>query len=75
MNLEIEWTGDYYDCETCGGNGAEGAIVTDGQGKIILELEPIAHCYDPKDYSREEVLLKLLEVLGYKVSIVDPYVD
>ncbi len=65
--IEIQWLSDYYDCETCGGNGAQGAIVW-VDGEEILNLQPIAHCYDDTTYSESDVYKLILEHLGYEIK-------
>jgi hypothetical protein len=69
--IEIRWIVDSYDCETCGGSSAEGAIVT-LNGEEILRLEPLAHCYNSIEFSQEDVYKKLLETLGYEVTEINP---
>lgn len=66
-NISIEWTTDTHNCDTCGTSYAEGAIVRLND-EIILNLEPIAHCYDGDNYNQNEVYNKILEYLGYTVS-------
>lgn len=69
--IEIRWTVDSYDCETCGSSSAEGAIVT-LDGEEILKLEPLAHCYNTIHFTQEDVYRKLLETLGYQVEEILP---
>lgn len=69
--IKIQWIVDDYDCETCGSSSAEGAIVT-LDGKEILKLEPLAHCYNSVEFTPEEVYRKLLETLGYEVEEILP---
>lgn len=72
MNIQIEWLSDYSDCETCGGNYADGARVTiDGVTIEKLYLEPVAHCYGGTHYDREDVFKRIIEHLGHIVE-VDP---
>jgi len=66
----ITWLYDTYDCETCGSDWAEGAIVHI-DGEEILHLQPIAHCYDGVTYTRGQVYQKILDHLGYVVEEVD----
>lgn len=76
MNIiEIKWTYDEHDCDTCGISWSEGAVVTDADGKVILDLEPHAHCFNNRGYSREEVFMRLLAELGYTISTVEPIYD
>ena len=65
-DIHIKWVMDDHDCETCGWSSAEGAIVSIG-GNIVLDLEPVAHCYDSTSYSQEKVYRKILEHLGYTI--------
>lgn len=62
--LTIQWLEDEYDCDLCGSSYATGAIVQKGE-EIILELEPVAHCYDSESWDKDEVYKKLKE-LGYE---------
>lgn len=69
--IEIRWIVDTHDCETCGSSFAEGAIVS-LDGKEILRLEPLAHCYNSIEFTQEDVYKKLLEHLGYEVTETNP---
>lgn len=67
--ITIERISDNMDCETCGMNWADGAIVTFKFDKnYSFELTPVANCYDGQDYSNEDVLLEILDKLGYEVK-------
>ena len=57
-----------YDCEDCGYSDAYGATVT-LDGKVIVDLKPVAHCLGGKDYSDEDILKEILTTLGYDVEI------
>ncbi len=65
--IEIEWLSDSVDCETCGGNWAEGAIVK-VDGEVVLDLSPAAACCSAVSYSETEVWTKVLEHLGHEVE-------
>ena len=68
MKIKIEWLHDGYDCETCGGSYAEGAKVTiDDQ--VVLDLEPVAHCFGGTNYDRDEVYHRIFKHLGHEVEI------
>lgn len=68
--IEIKWLDDEHDCDTCGTSWAEGAIVTI-DGERALDLDPLAHCFGSDDYSREEVLRRILAHLGHEVVEAD----
>lgn len=66
--IEIEWLSDAYDgCYDCGTSWAEGAIVK-LDGKTILELIPVAHCFGGDDWSEAQVYKEIIKKLGYQVK-------
>lgn len=68
--IEIDWLSDYSDCEQCGGNYADGAIVRI-DGKAALKLIPRAHCFGGDHYDERHVYRRILEHLGHEVF--DPH--
>lgn len=69
--IEIEWVSDWNDCEQCGGNYANGALVRiDGAEPEGLDLAPVSACYDGTHYDREEVYRRILAHLGNEVAEV-----
>ncbi len=67
--IKIEWLTDENNCETCGWNFAEGAIVTI-DGDVAIELHPAAACWDGDSYSETEVYKRILAHLGHELEIV-----
>lgn len=67
MKIEIEWLHDSSNCDTCGMTYAEGARVTI-DGKVALELTPVAHCFGGDNYDESDVYKRILEHLGHEVS-------
>ena len=68
-DIFIEWLTDSCECETCGTSYADGAVVTIkflGTLKVI-NLEPVAHCFDDDNYSSEAIYKRILDELGHKV--------
>lgn len=65
--ITIEWLSDENNCETCGTDWAQGAIVK-LDGVVIHDLQPIAACWDATDYSREDVFRVILEGFGYSIE-------
>jgi len=63
----IEELHDEHDCETCGWSGAEGFFVTMPDGSEI-DMTPVARCYDGTDYTERDLLIAVLEKLGYEVE-------
>ena len=68
MKVKIDWLSDYFDCETCGGNSAEGARVY-FDGVETINLEPSAHCWGGTSYSEEEVFRLIFEKLGHELEV------
>ena len=68
-DINITWLTDEHDCETCGSTYADGAIVCIDD-KIVLNLAPVAHCFDGVHYNREDVLRKILKYLGHTLHEV-----
>ena len=68
--INIKRISDSYECETCGMNWADGAIVTIEHGNKTdsFELTPVASCYDGMDYSEEYILIEILNRLGFDVE-------
>lgn len=66
-NIKIHWISDEHDCETCGWSCAYGAKVYI-DGKLELDLEPVAHCYDSTNYSHEKVYQHILMHLGHTIE-------
>jgi hypothetical protein len=62
--IEIEWLSDVYDCETCGSDWADGAIVK-FDGEVVIDMTPVAHCYDGVSFSQDQVYAAILEKLGH----------
>jgi hypothetical protein len=67
MQINIKWTEDSSDCETCGGSWATGAEVY-FDGNPAFTLTPMAHCYNGSSYEQSEVYVKILEALGHTVK-------
>jgi hypothetical protein len=67
--ITIEHISDEIDCECCGGSYAYGAVVTMPNGEI-LDLTPLAYCYDGVSYDDREILIKIIENLGYTLEWV-----
>ncbi len=65
--IEIEWTSDHHDCDTCGINSAYGAVVR-MNGEVIIELIPEASCYGGTSYCEEDVFKIIFKHLGYEVK-------
>lgn len=66
-NIKIVWLSDYYECETCGGSYADGARVY-LDGELLVEMEPVAHCFGGTHYDRDDVYKKILELTGHEVK-------
>ena len=69
MHIKIEYFYDNSDCDTCGVSYAEGFVIT--MGEKVIELEPIAHCFDGQSYQVEDCLKTILKELGHTVEICD----
>lgn len=65
--IRIEWLTDSHSCETCGSSFAEGARVF-VDGRMTLDLAPVAHCYGGDDYQENEVFARILQLLGHSVQ-------
>lgn len=72
MIIDITWLDDYYDCETCGGGGAEGGRVHIN-GVCVVDMEPSAHCYDSTSYSQYQVYEALFQHLGLVTEFKEMY--
>ena len=63
--IKITWLEHVHCCETCGSAYAYGAIV---RGAVVIDMEPVAHCYSGVSYNPEEVYNRILSELGYVVE-------
>lgn len=63
MKINIEWTEDGHDCETCGSSSADGAIVKI-DGAEVFNFAPLAACYDGESFTEDFVLGEILTHLG-----------
>ena len=68
-NLNIQYTEDTHECDSCGISYATGVTVTDGYGNSILVLTPVARCWNSESWTDEEIMMKLLTALGYNANI------
>lgn len=68
--IKIEWDYDESNCDTCGWNYSEGAIVT-FDGEVVLELEANAGCTSMVSYTVAETYKQILEKLGHTIEEVD----
>lgn len=60
--VEIVWTSDVSDCDTCGPSYSDGAIVYIN-GVQVLDLMPIASCFDGQHYEEAAVFRKIIPFL------------
>lgn len=67
--INVEWLHDESECDTCGSNYAQGAIVS-LDGEEIIRLEPHASCFGTEDWSAEEVMIKIINYLGHEVRSI-----
>ncbi len=68
MKIDITTNSDGYDCETCGGNWAEGGYVT-VDGELVIYCQAVAHCYSGTSYSVDDLLVMALHKLGHHVYV------
>ena len=69
MKIDIYYTHDSYECETCGGNWAESwKIVADGKE---YGVDAKAHCFNNTYSTLDEALTLFLQSLGHEVEIHD----
>lgn len=54
---------DSHDCDTCGSSYADGATIY-LDGKQILDLVPIAHCYDNVHYYDIDIFIAIADYLN-----------
>lgn len=74
MNIEINWLSDSSDCDQagCSGGYSEGAVVK-VDGKTILELIPVAHCFGGDNWDKDTVWAMILEKLIGNVTVEQWY--
>ena len=69
MKIKIEWLTDCWDCDTCGWSSAEGARVY-FDDKLVIDLTPVAHCFNNENYDDHYVFDQILQKLGHTMEIV-----
>ena len=65
----IKRTEDKHECETCGSSWEE-SYMTKFNGEVIGK-EAVAHCFGAENTSLENVLILLLNRLGYDIEVND----
>ena len=68
--IKITRTYDEHDCDDCGYSTAEGAKIYIN-GRKVLDLKPVAHCYEGKTYSDIDILKAVLEYLDFETRILE----
>lgn len=71
-DVSVEWLSESVDCDTCGYNWAEGARVY-FDDKLVLDLEPVAACFNGASYSTEQVFGMILKELGHNLKEISHY--
>ena len=71
-DVSVEWLYDSTDCDTCGYNWADGARVY-FDDKLVLDLKPVATCFDSVSYSTEQVFGMILKELGHNLKEINDY--
>lgn len=66
MKIWVEFISDSSDCDTCGSNWAQGAVVKFEDGRQ-LDMSPMAACYGGTHYDDVSVYQAILEELGHEV--------
>lgn len=67
MKIKIEWMHDFYKCDDCGTNYAEGAMVY-FDGELVIDMSPIAHCYDGTHYDEGDIWKAIIDKLGHEIE-------
>ena len=57
--IKITYLTDGYYCDTCGNSYSEGFRV-EKDGDLIIDMEPVAHCYSGVSYSDEDLIRALI---------------
>jgi hypothetical protein len=65
--IRIKWLSDEHDCELCGWSYSTGAHVYIDDA-LVMEFNPVAHCYDDVTYEPETILKNILEHLGHIIE-------
>lgn len=66
-NIRISWISDESDCDTCGTNWADGALVYFND-ELCLSLEPHASCFDGTHYDTSDVFRHIIKSLGHAIE-------
>ena len=65
--IQIDMTSDYVDCELCGGDDAEGCLITFGEWS--LGGEAYAHCYNGFSNDAMECFIALYKHLNLDIIV------
>jgi hypothetical protein len=68
MTITLESTSDTYDCETCGTSWADGFKIF-FDGKLAIELKPVAHCCGGDSFTPEDALVEIIKHLGHDIIL------
>lgn len=63
MKIHFVWMDDGMDCETCGGGYADGGQVYIDD-VLVVDMQPVAHCYDSVRFSQSEIYYALYQAMG-----------
>ena len=67
-DIRIDWMSDTSDCDQagCSGGYSEGAMVY-FDGKLAIDLSPVATCLGGTDYDTVDVFARILKELGHNL--------
>jgi len=66
----IVWLEDQHECETCGYSYAQGYKIYKDE-KLVIDKEPLSHCYDSLNYDHSNAAFDILNLEGIQIETVD----
>lgn len=66
----IVWLEDQHECETCGYSYAQGYKIYKDE-KLMIDKEPLSHCYDPVNYDHSNAAFDILKLEGIEIETVE----
>ena len=65
--VQIQWSEDTHECDTCGCSWATGAVVT-VDGRVVMNKPALASCWNSIDVDVVDVYKAIIEHLGCEVT-------
>ena len=68
--LQVISLSDWYNCEQCGGGAGSSGYRVELDGKVIVNLIPRDHCFDPVTYNETNLVAAICAHFGQTVEML-----